>query len=123
MDELRLQDVSGLSRKNLISPNVFVEILKNAHRDRNIFKYFYNSLAVSGDDGTLEYRFRKSKLKCKVFAKTGSLDSVSSLTGYAFLENGKRIAFSIITNNFTTSGRKIKRFEEKLLEEIIASAS
>lgn len=120
-DELKIMDGSGLSRKNLISPNVFVEILKNAYNDKKIFSYFYNSLAVAGDDGTLNYRFQSSNLKCKIFAKTGTLDNVSSLTGYAFLDNGKKIAFSIIYNNFITSNHNIKKYEEKLLEQILAS--
>lgn len=122
-DEIKIIDGSGLSRKNLISPNVLIEVLKSAYHDRKVFNYFYNSLAVAGDDGTLNYRFKKSNLKCKVFAKTGTLDNVSSLTGYAFLDNGKKIAFSIIYNNFTTSNRNIKKYEEKLLEKILASIS
>ena len=42
LNEIKIIDGSGLSRKNLISPNVLIEVLKSAYHDRKVFNYFYN---------------------------------------------------------------------------------
>lgn len=115
-----LHDGSGLSRKNIIAANVFTTLLANAYEDKNITKYFLDSLPAAGVDGTLKRRFKNSLLEKMVFAKTGTIDNASALSGYVFLDNGKKYAFSILINNFTVASSNAKRFEEELLEEVLS---
>lgn len=113
-----LEDGSGLSKKNLVAPSVFTALLVNAYNDQSIIDYFMETLPISGFDGTLKGRFKNSFLKDKIYAKTGTADHNSALSGYAFLDNKRKYAFSIMVNNYTVAASEAKRFEEKLLEHI-----
>ena len=50
-----------------------------------------------GRDGTLKSRCRRTPAQDNVRAKTGTVEGVSSLTGYAMAANGHRLCFAIIT--------------------------
>lgn len=55
---------------------------------------------------------RKSPLTGKVFAKTGTLNDVSALSGYV-LDGNKELVFSFLFNGRLTP--KLSRIEEKIL--------
>lgn len=78
---LAVADGSGYSRGNFVSPNTLAQLL---HRivEKDYFEVFRRSLAVAGQSGTLRKRFRGSKLSGELFAKTGTISGVSSLSGY-----------------------------------------
>lgn len=118
-----LHDGSGLSRKNLIAPSVFTALLVHAYEDKNITQYFMDSLPIASKDGTLKGRFKDSFLQNKIFAKTGTVDNASTLSGYAFLDNGKKYAFSIMVNNYTVQDWQARQFQEKLLEHVFSNVS
>ena len=59
------------------------------------------SLPLSGADGTLRKRTRKTEGERKFKAKTGFINGVSCLSGYTFSKDGEPIAFSIMMNNFS----------------------
>ncbi len=63
------------------------------------FQAYFDSLPVSGIDGTLAHRFLGDDLKGKIHAKTGSVEHVNTLSGYMDLPSGKRLVFSIMANN------------------------
>ena len=50
-------------------------------------------------DGTLAGRFKGTRLKGRIHAKTGTLEQVNALSGYMDLPSGKRLVFSIIGNS------------------------
>lgn len=102
--EVLSSDGSGLSRENYISPRALVELL----RERRDSDWFFASLPVSGKTGTLRYRLSKDGMAGRVFAKTGTLDGVSGLSGYVRTASGKEIAFSILANNYTCSAGTIR---------------
>jgi serine-type D-Ala-D-Ala carboxypeptidase/endopeptidase (penicillin-binding protein 4) len=68
-------------------------------------------LSIGGADGTLRSRFRHTKDRRIVRAKTGTLDAVASLSGYVLAPPGKSpIAFSILVNKISGKvgeGRKV----------------
>ena len=58
---IKLLDGSGLSRMNLVTPNMTANLLKYMwnHQNLTVRQAYYNSLPVGGIDGTLEDRFRR----------------------------------------------------------------
>lgn len=95
-----LQDGSGLSRSDLVSPHEMVSLLAamDRHRYATAFK---DSLPIAGVDGTLEHRMRGTPAQGKVVAKTGTIRHVNALDGYATGRSGERLAFAIIVNHHT----------------------
>lgn len=90
-------DGSGLSRKNLISPEALVKILQVMAKspDGNLFRA---SLATGGMNGTLKNRFLKTPAWGIVQGKTGSMTGVISLSGYINVPNYDDLVFSMIVN-------------------------
>ena len=96
-NSFRLNDGSGLSRHNLISPEALVQTLRIMANSpwANIYR---NSLPVAGVSGTLSRRFRNSFAEGNVQAKTGTISGVSGLAGYIQPRNFQPLVFSIIVN-------------------------
>ena len=95
----RMVDGSGLSNQNYLTPEMMVDVLKYMYRSPH-FEPFRQSLPIAGVDGTLINRMRNTAAHRRVTAKTGSLTSVSALSGYATARNGNILAFSIMIQNF-----------------------
>jgi D-alanyl-D-alanine carboxypeptidase/D-alanyl-D-alanine-endopeptidase (penicillin-binding protein 4) len=96
--EMFLSDGSGLSRQDLVAPEAAVKLLVYMAHSPN-FQAYFDSLPVSGIDGTLAHRFLGDEVKGRIHAKTGSVEHVNTLSGYMDLPSGKRLVFSIMTNN------------------------
>jgi D-alanyl-D-alanine carboxypeptidase/D-alanyl-D-alanine-endopeptidase (penicillin-binding protein 4) len=94
-----LQDASGLSRSDLVSPHEMVSLLAAMDRHRYAAA-FRDSLPIAGVDGTLEHRMRGSA-QGRVVAKTGTIRHVNALDGYATARGGERLAFAIVVNHHT----------------------
>ena len=92
-------DGSGLSRLNLVTPKQIVSLLSFMYKSKYYIPFF-NSLPIAGIDGTLGDRMQNSAATGKIRAKTGFLEGVRSLSGYAFTADNEPVAFSIIVNNF-----------------------
>jgi len=60
---------------------------------------YEGTLPVAGVDGSLADRFKGTPGMGKVQGKTGSLNHVNALSGYATTAKGEKIVFSILTNN------------------------
>ena len=108
-----LYDGSGLSRHNLISPYDVMLVLRYMYHGE-LFEDFYNLLPGPGE-GTLETRF--TGLDGFMRAKTGTLHAVSCLSGYLRLRDTD-YCFSLMLNNFATSGKKIEQIQEEIMEEL-----
>ncbi|GAC1620061.1 MAG: D-alanyl-D-alanine carboxypeptidase/D-alanyl-D-alanine-endopeptidase [Candidatus Acidiferrum sp.] len=90
-------DGSGLSEHDLVTPRAIVALLSYA-RTQPWFDVYYGSLPVSGVDGTLSDRMKSEPLTGRIHAKTGSLDHVRALSGYADTVDGRRLIFSFLGN-------------------------
>ncbi|HXG01023.1 MAG TPA: D-alanyl-D-alanine carboxypeptidase/D-alanyl-D-alanine-endopeptidase [Bacteroidota bacterium] len=110
---LRVADGSGLSRHNLISPEILVRVLQDMYSSPH-FESFYNSLPVAGTDGTIRRRMRYTPAHGIVRAKTGTLSGVSSLSGYTHTLDGEWIAFSIMTMNYPAEARVYRRVQDEI---------
>lgn len=94
----QLENVSGFTRKNEFSPRQFVSLLTWARDQFSLAPEFMQSLPVAGVDGTLEKRFKGMAGERKVRAKTGLLNGVVALSGYAGRKRGEDIIFAFIFN-------------------------
>jgi D-alanyl-D-alanine carboxypeptidase/D-alanyl-D-alanine-endopeptidase (penicillin-binding protein 4) len=90
------RDGSGLSAYNLVTPRALVRVL--AYMDARDDAILYRlAMAEPGEpDSTLEERLLD--LEGRVFAKTGTISNVNSLSGYLVREDGGRVIFSILSN-------------------------
>ena len=112
-------DGSGLSRRNLVSPDQLVRLLKFMSRHQ-WFTAFYDALPVAGVDGTIQDRMKGTKAEGNVRAKTGTLANVRCLSGYVRTADGELLAFSMMANNFLTSNRSAEHLQDSALERIAA---
>jgi len=108
-------DGSGLSRQNLITPHAIVELLRYANA-QPWGREFRDSLPVAGSDGSLADRFKDLNPAAHVYAKTGSLGGVKTLSGYAVTAKGQDLAFSILSNNFTLPGHRLNDIIDSIVE-------
>lgn len=107
-------DGSGLSRMNLASPRILVQVLGHMHRHPQ-FRPWYDALAVAGVDGTLETRMRGTAAENNVRAKTGTLSRVSALSGYVRSADGELFAFSMIAGNFLAPAKTAEEIQDRAL--------
>jgi D-alanyl-D-alanine carboxypeptidase/D-alanyl-D-alanine-endopeptidase (penicillin-binding protein 4) len=102
--DVMLEEGSGLSRKDLITPNATVELLKYMSKHRWA-DFYRDALPIAGVDGTLERRMKSTPAERNLRAKTGTLRYVYTLSGYVTTVAGERLVFSMMLNNASaTSG-------------------
>jgi D-alanyl-D-alanine carboxypeptidase/D-alanyl-D-alanine-endopeptidase (penicillin-binding protein 4) len=97
--DVLLEEGSGLSRKDIITPNATIALLTFMSRHRYSEAY-QSGLPVAGVDGTLQNRMKGTAAAGNARAKTGSLRYVYTLSGYVTSAAGERLAFSIMLNNY-----------------------
>ncbi|GIW22011.1 MAG: hypothetical protein KatS3mg068_1018 [Candidatus Sericytochromatia bacterium] len=113
----RIVDGSGLSRYNLLSPYIIIEVLKKIYFSE-YKEIVFNAFPIGGLEGTLKNRLKNINKSFKVIAKSGSMTSVNCLSGYILSEN-KNIAFSIMINNSLKTSKELRDFQDKIIENII----
>lgn len=107
-------DGSGLSMRNLITPMALAKVLQKSYSSG-----FDKLLPVVGKQGTVKW-FGKAAAKHGVIrAKSGTLKRAKGYCGYIETDQGKKLAFVIIANNYKGSGSKLSRKMGNWLESII----
>ncbi len=109
-------DGSGLSHVNKITSRMLTDIFiaMYARPDRAVF---IDSLAKGGVDGTLKKRY--AGLTGHVFAKTGYIESVRSLSGYVKTHEGKWLTFSILYNNIPGSVKPYEALQDEAVKLLV----
>jgi D-alanyl-D-alanine carboxypeptidase/D-alanyl-D-alanine-endopeptidase (penicillin-binding protein 4) len=97
-NDIVFTDGSGLSRRDLVTPRAIVQMLNYA-ATQPWGEIYRASLPVAGVDGTLSERMKNTAAEGRVFAKTGTVEHVVALSGYATTARGARLIFSILGNN------------------------
>lgn len=116
----QLADGSGMSRGNRMSPRQLTWLLSYLHR-RPLGREFIRSLSYSGEpEMTWERRLAEPPYRGNVVAKTGGLNGVSTLSGYAKSTSGRVYAFSILMNGAAERWRA-KRAQDRILRVLIDS--
>ena len=112
-------DGSGLSGDDLITPRAATTLLVYAaHQPWG--PILRSSLPIGGVDGSLSGRFA-GPLKGKVFAKTGTLAEVNTLSGYVTAASGKTLVFSVLCNDRQPSGDAPRNALDSIVREIAAA--
>ncbi len=111
----RWVDGSGLSRYNLFTPNIFIDLLGRIYAKVPQQRLF-TLIPAAGRSGTL--RSMSMSNKPYIFAKSGSMTGVYNLSGYVLTKRNKLLYFSIMHNNFTQPVSEIRRRTAALLTEI-----
>ncbi len=95
-----ITDGSGLDPANRVTCSLLVAALTRLPADSPII----SSLAIAGRTGTLRKRLLNTPAAGKVKAKTGTLNSVNALVGFAETRSGMRVEFSMIENGTDPRG-------------------
>lgn len=111
-ERMRQADGSGLSRWNLIPPQELATLLGNL-RDVAWFDTWYASMPIACEPdrlvgGTLRSRMCDTPAEGNVVAKTGSLTSVSALSGYVTDADDRELVFSMVSNDYLSSVRDLE---------------
>lgn len=121
-NDVLLEEGSGLSRRNLITPRAVVHLLRRMleHRCRDAWQ---QSFPVGGVDGTLARRFPRPPTLGNVRAKTGTLKYTGALAGYLTNAVGTPLAFSIVANGFapTAAGPTVRDEIDRWVEILAQS--
>jgi D-alanyl-D-alanine carboxypeptidase/D-alanyl-D-alanine-endopeptidase (penicillin-binding protein 4) len=98
-EALVLSDGSGLSRNDMITADATVQLLTYMSKQKYA-AVWRAALPIAGVDGTLRNRMKGTAAEGNLRAKTGSLSSAASLSGYVTTAAGENLVFSIIVNNY-----------------------
>lgn len=100
IEDWRFVDGSGLSHGIRLSSNGISKLLFELQKEA-YFNIFFDSLPVAGNTdrligGTLKDRFLESEYENRIFAKTGYIHEVNTLSGYLTGNSGKQYIFSVM---------------------------
>ncbi len=116
--QFKLQSPSGLSHENKMSAFAVWKVLQHLRNDFQVQPEFLTSLPIAGIDGTLKKRMKNTVAERWVRAKTGYVNNVVSLAGYAGRKDGKVITFALIYNG-STDETKVRSFFDNLLTYLV----
>jgi D-alanyl-D-alanine carboxypeptidase/D-alanyl-D-alanine-endopeptidase (penicillin-binding protein 4) len=112
---MKPQDGSGLSRHNIVSAKGIIQLLRWA--DQQPTRQLWRE-ALAGPDrpGTL-----RARLQGLEFAgKTGSLNMVSSLSGYLKTGTGKTYTVSLVLNHFNCTLAESRGLMDQFVKALVA---
>ena len=114
-DDVKILNPSGLTRDNRLSAHGMGMVLKAMQNDFRYFPTLLESLPISGIDGTLKRRMKNTNAVGFVRGKTGYLDGVVTLAGYAGQKNGDIYRFAFLYNGPQDEARVRETFDQILV--------
>jgi D-alanyl-D-alanine carboxypeptidase/D-alanyl-D-alanine-endopeptidase (penicillin-binding protein 4) len=112
-----ISDGSGLSGYDRITPRDFVQILQfdwnSPNRDMIL-----QGLPVSGKRGTLGSAYLNTPAENKVFAKTGSINHVRTLSGYVQTRTHGPVTFSLLINDWMGGAADLAKVRAAIFSEL-----
>ncbi|MFB6273035.1 MAG: D-alanyl-D-alanine carboxypeptidase/D-alanyl-D-alanine-endopeptidase [Salinibacter sp.] len=116
---LSINDGSGLSRKNLVTPCALRELLVHMS-EHSAWEIYRTSLPRGGErNTTLNMRLGGTAVR----AKTGSLSFVRALSGYVERPDGSRVVFTLFANNYTGPSYQITHTMDDIVRMLAAPPS
>lgn len=116
---LNLGDGCGISRFNTLTAQQLVDALLYMKKNSQNRAVFFQSLAVSGESGTLRTFCRKSILYKKIRGKSGSMTRVRSYAGCFENQKKQKVIFAFIINHYNCRSSDIKKKIEQALIDLV----
>lgn len=110
----RWVDGSGLSRYNLFTPLDMVSVLDKIYDEYPQSRI--DSMLPTGGEGTLKHLYHD--MHGYIFAKTGSLVHVATLSGYLTTQKGHTLIFSVLINQCVSPLDDARHAVENFLRKI-----
>ena len=122
VDKWRFADGSGLSNVNRVTTNGLSELLVNVQQ-QPYYNTYFNSLPVAGNSermvgGTLRKRLTAANLQNRIYAKTGYIPNVYTLSGYVTGNSGKKYSFAILLENKANGTTHIDRAMASIVKSL-----
>lgn len=111
-DDIHVFDGSGMSRHNYVTTRAIAKLL--AWCDAQPTSSFWHGALAHSGTGTLSHRLKGINFE----GKTGSLDMVSSLSGYVTTKSGKRLVVSLIMNQYSCSGSDVHAIQDQFIQAL-----
>lgn len=119
---VKIQDGSGLSRQNYVSPDFFCSFLA-AMMDSPAYDSFLKSLPSPGGNGTLQYNLKSLpvEMRSRIKAKSGSMNGIRCYSGYIIpsSDDGQTFIFSVMTNNSTSPSWQVRSLLDSVLTALL----
>ncbi|MBE6484476.1 MAG: D-alanyl-D-alanine carboxypeptidase/D-alanyl-D-alanine-endopeptidase [Actinomycetaceae bacterium] len=97
LDSVVISDNSGLSPSNKLTTGLLLEIVDNVYRcDGCALESIASGVPVSGLSGTLDDRYGGEDMGARIHAKTGTLTTAASLSGFLLTTDGRLLEFSVL---------------------------
>lgn len=113
----RIVNGSGLSRDTTFAPSLLTAVLADMGNDERVGAEFQSSLAIAGLDGTLWRRLRDEPGRIR--AKTGTIDGIHCLAGYASSDDGRRYAFAFMVNDISGGIWQVRDLHDRFARELL----
>ncbi len=114
-----INDGSGLSRYNLVTPLQFSRLLSFAYQTHAVRVPLLAALPRASVDGTLIARMHWIRDKERVMAKTGSMTGVSALVGYVHTRSGHTLSFVLMLSGFLGKQYRYHQLEDQLCRYLV----
>jgi D-alanyl-D-alanine carboxypeptidase/D-alanyl-D-alanine-endopeptidase (penicillin-binding protein 4) len=112
----QIVDGSGISRFDQVTAGALAGLLEKVYFNFRQFDDFYGSLSIAGVDGTLDKRMTGTPAENNFRGKTGTLDGVSSLSGYVTTADGDDLIVCMIFEFEKGRADKYKDIQDKIIE-------
>ena len=97
-DKMVIENGSGLSRDEKITPSTMAWILRAAY-ESPVMPELVSSLPIVGRDGTMSKRLVNSESAGKAHVKTGAINDVRAIAGYVLAKSGRRYLVVCMVNH------------------------
>ena len=116
----KMTNGSGLYDSYRFTPVQLVTLLVRSYKDFRFAADFVGSLGLAGADGTVGHRMGGGLAERYVRAKTGTLQGVSCLAGYAGAPGKPPLAFAILMNDLSDAGgNRARRAQDQIAEALV----
>jgi D-alanyl-D-alanine carboxypeptidase/D-alanyl-D-alanine-endopeptidase (penicillin-binding protein 4) len=116
-----MRNGSGLNDANRFSARQVVTLLRAMWARFPLQAEFVASLPVAGRDGTIRWRMEGTEAVGRLRAKTGTLESVTSLSGYVQTAGGRTLAFAVLVNDYAGRAAGVVRSVDAVGSALAAS--
>jgi D-alanyl-D-alanine carboxypeptidase/D-alanyl-D-alanine-endopeptidase (penicillin-binding protein 4) len=103
LDSFDILDGSGMARRDFVTARLMCGLLRYMQQNSASFEIYKDSLPTPGQEYKKRDGWKPAELQGRLYAKTGYIGNVRSLSGYLLSADDEPLVFSMISNNITVS--------------------